>query len=613
MPEPPTYKQQTPDSLKAIEEAVGFHQQGRLREAERLYQAVLEVQPDHFDALHYLGILRVQQGNAEAAVKLMTLALEQNPGSAEAHSNLGNVFQALGRHDKALASYDKALAIKPDLADALCNRGSALQALNRHSEALASYDHALRIAPGHVLALNNRGVVLQELGRYDDAITSYDQALARRPDDAEALNNRGSALSRLKRYDEALASFETALAIRPEYVQALNNRGNALQDLGRHPDAIASYDKSLSLRPDYPEAHYNRGNALWCLKRREEALVSYDRALALNPDYAKALFSRGSLLRELNRHEAAVSSFARLLEIAPEFDYAPGELHHSKLFCCDWAEYDGGIARVVDRVRAGKRAATPFPFLAVSDSAADQLQCSRILIADKYPSASRPVWRGERYGHDRIRLAYLSADFRTHASAFLLAGLFEHHDRSRFETIAISFGDDDQSAMRARLKGAFEHFIDVRDKRDADVARQLRDLEVDIAVDLMGHTQSARMGLLALRPAPVQVNFFCPGTSGADYLDYIICDRVVIPEDHRAHYSETVIYRPDTFKVTIPDGASPSTLRRAPRPACRTMDSCSVRSIRITNSLRECSISGCGSSAAWKQVCCGFGKVTRLR
>jgi predicted O-linked N-acetylglucosamine transferase (SPINDLY family) len=159
------------------------------------------------------------------------------------------------------------------------------------------------------------------------------------------------------------------------------------------------------------------------------------------------------------------------------------------------------------------------------------------------------VWCGERYSHDRIRLAYLSADFRVHPSSYLLAGMFEHHDRSRFETIALSFGDDDQSEIQNRLKGAFEHFIDVRNRSDLEVARLVRELEVDIAVDLMGHTRNQRTGILALRPAPVQVNFFCPGTSGADYLDYIVCDRVVIPEDHHAYYSEKVVYLPDTFQA----------------------------------------------------------------
>ncbi len=481
MPKPPNHKKPPLDCLRTVQQALQFHQQGRLSEAEGLYQTVLRQWPDNFDALHYLGVLRVQQGNAEAAVELIARALEQNPRSADAHSNLGNAFLALGRGDEALSSYDRALAIKPDYAE----------------------------------ALNNRGNALKQLGRIDEALGSYDQALAARRDYPEAYYNRGNALRTLRRHEAALASYDRALALRPDYLTAIINRGNSLQDLNRHAEALASCERAIRVKPDFAGAHYNRG----------------------------------TVLRDLNRHEEAAGSFARVLEIAPEFDYAPGDLNYSRMVCCDWTQYGESVAQIVGKVRAGKRAARPLPFVTLSDSAADQLQCSRTNVADEYPAAPRPLWRGEEYKHDRIRLAYLSADFREHASAYLLAGMFELHDRSRFETTAISFGVDDRSGMRSRLQKSFERFIDVRDRSDLEVARLIRELEIDIAVDLMGHTGSRRMGILALRPAPVQANFFCPGTSGADYLDYIICDRVVIPEAHHVHYSEKVVYLPDTFQA----------------------------------------------------------------
>jgi predicted O-linked N-acetylglucosamine transferase (SPINDLY family) len=187
-------------------------------------------------------------------------------------------------------------------------------------------------------------------------------------------------------------------------------------------------------------------------------------------------------------------------------------------------------------------------FLGVSDSPHDQLLCSRTWARDKCPASPVPIWKGERYRHDRIRVAYLSADFRMHPMSYLIVGLFEHHDRGRFETIGISFGPDDRSEIRTRVKGAFEDFIDVRSKSDLEVARLMRELEVDIAVDLMGYTQYDRMGILALRPAPVQVSYIgFPGTMGADFIDYILADRFVIPEEHHACYTEKVVYLPDTY------------------------------------------------------------------
>ncbi len=428
------------------------------------------------------------------------------------------------------------------------------QALAFHSRgqlALAEplYREILAQAPNHFDTLHLLGVLEGQRKNSALAIELIGRALGVNPNNADAHSNFGNALRDLKRPDEALAAYGRALQLRPNFADALLNRGNALQDLKRPQEALAAYDRALALKPDHPETHYSRGNALRDLKRYEEALAAYDRALAIEPDYVKAHYDRGISLWQLKHYPEAILHFKKVLAIKPSYDYASACLLHMQLHCCEWADYDRSVAQVVQGVRAGRRADFPVTFQAISDSAADQLRCSRLCVDEYCPATPQPVWRGERYRHDRIRLAYLSADFRLHPSAFLLAGMFEQHDRSRFETMAISFGDDDPSEMRMRLKGAFEQFIDVNNSSDGEVARLLREREVDIAVDLMGHTQFSRMGILALRPAPVQVNFFCPGTSGADYLDYIICDRVVIPEAHQAHYTEKVVYLPDTFQA----------------------------------------------------------------
>jgi predicted O-linked N-acetylglucosamine transferase (SPINDLY family) len=566
-----------------LQQALAFQQRGQLDEAQLICREIVTHAPDNFDAAHLLGIIEGQRGNAAAAAQWISLALRINPHDASAHSNIGIALLDLKRPEEALASYDRALVLMPDFAGALVGRGKALLDLKRPEEALASYDRALALKPDFAGALNGRGNALLDLKRPEEALASYDRALKHQPDYVEVLNNRGNVLLYLDRAEEALASFDLALRFQPDYVdaingcgkamldlrrpeealachdralklqpdcvEALNNRGNVLLELKRPEDALASYDGALAIRPDFADGLYNRGIALWSLGRPEEALASYDRALAIEPDYTNALYRRGAALWQLKRHGEGIADFKKLLSIQPFHDYAVGRLVNMQLTCCEWADYDESVARVVEGVRAGRRADFPATFLAISDSAADQLTCSRIFAADNYPAASRPVWRGERYRHDRIHLAYLSADFREHPSAYLLAEMFEHHDRGRFETIALSFSDDDRSEIRARLKGAFERFIDVCDRSDLGVARLMRDLEVDIAVDLTGHMRQGRMGILALRPAPVQVNFFCPGTSGADYLDYIICDRVVIPEDHHVHYSEKVAYLPDTFQA----------------------------------------------------------------
>ena len=215
---------------------------------------------------------------------------------------------------------------------------------------------------------------------------------------------------------------------------------------------------------------------------------------------------------------------------------------------CDWRHLDKDRQKLTEGLRAGKRIIDPQGNLAISRSPEDQLQCARIFMADE--AAGPALWRGERYAHDRIKVAYLTADFRPHPVAFLIAGVFEHHDRSRFETIGVSFGPGAESDIRARIAAGFEHFFDVRNSSDAEVAAMLKRMEVDIAVDLMAFTEGCRPAILAQRPAPVQVNFLgFPGTTGADHIDYILADRILIPEAERRFYSEQVVYLPDTYQA----------------------------------------------------------------
>jgi protein O-GlcNAc transferase len=404
--------------------------------------------------------------------------------------------------------------------------------------------------PNKAAALSNLGIALHELGRSAEALAAFDRSLALKPENAETLYNRANVLLAMQRVDEALASYDRALTLRPDNVAAYNNRGNALLALQRPVDALASFDRAVAIRADFAEAHNNRATALMALQRYEEALAACDRALAQKSDFAEALNNRGNALRALHRYDEAAKSFARLIDTASGFDHALGDLVDCELRGCDWANVRENSARIVRALAEGRRAALPWVFLGASGSAAAQLACARAFIADKHPASATPLWRGERYRHDRIRVAYLSSDFHDHATAHLAAELFELHDKDRFELTAISFGPDTGDAMRARLQRAFTHFVDVGKKGDRDVARMLRQAEIDIAVDLKGFTANSRTGILALRPAPVQVNYLgYPGTMGAPYIDYIIADRHVIPPDHDAYFTERVVRLPDAYQV----------------------------------------------------------------
>src|SRR6185503_2394754 len=243
-----------------------------------------------------------------------------------------------------------------------------------------------------------------------------------------------------------------------------------------------------------------------------------------------ALHNRGVALLNAKRFTQSAASFDQLLRIAPRHEYASGYRFHAQLHGCDWSDYDAARTLIAAEVMQGEARDMPFALLAHCDDPAVQLRCARRYIADKYPDSAQPLWRSERYRHDKIRVAYLASTFHDHPVSHLIAGLFEAHDKTRFEITALSFGPDRKVEMRDRLRHAFDRFIDVREQADDDVARLIKGMEIDIAVDLNGLTEGCRPAIFAQRPAPLQVNYLgYPGSSGADYFDYIIADAHVIP------------------------------------------------------------------------------------
>jgi protein O-GlcNAc transferase len=442
------------------------------------------------------------------------------------------------------------LGARPDHFDALHLSGTIAARRQRFEEADRLLSQALAVNQGSAEAHSNYGNVQRARGQLVDALASYERAIAIKPAFVEALNNRGGVLKDLERFDEALATYDTALALKPDLAVLHFNRGVVLSALKRHEEALESYDVALALNKDFVEAYNNRGTALAGLKRHEQALASYDRALTLKPGFAEARQNRGAALSYLGRHEAAGKDLEQALRLDPNLPFARGTLLHSRMHECDWRGYDRESNQVITDVRAGKRAIQPFMFLAISDSPEDQLTCSRTWVREQCPPSADSTWTGGRYRHDRIRLAYVSAHFRDHAMGQLMAGLFERHDRNRFETIAVSLGRDDRSAMRSRLRGAFEKFVDAERLSDREVVELMRDMEVDIAVDRTGFTTGERPGIFAMRAAPIQVNYLAyPGTMGADFIDYLIADETIIPRGQQGSYAEKIVYLPDCYQV----------------------------------------------------------------
>jgi protein O-GlcNAc transferase len=564
--------------------AQALHQQGRLAEAGAIYQEILRVDPRHADALHFLGLIALQSNQAPHGVRLIEQVIALRPNYAEAYGNLGIGYADLGRHQDALASYDKALVLKPDLADVHDNRGNALRDLGRFEDAVASHDKAIALRPNDAGAFSNRGNALRDLHRYDDALKSYDRAIALEagfvearcnraivlkalhrydealktvdqvialaPNHAEAHYGRGNVLQDLRRHEDALASFGKAIALKPDYAEAHNNYGNALRDLRRDDDALVSYGRAIALKPDYAGAYYNIGNTLAAMRREGAALINFDRAIALQPDYADAHRARGLAFSALKKYQDALDSYQRALALAPDTPWLLGDLLSAKRQICDWTSDDALLVELEERIALGQKVTPPFTLIGLSTSPAIHRKSAEIFTQAIYPPHDELPALSGYFGHSKIRIAYFSADFRDHAMMHVMIDLFGCHDRSMFELTAFSFGPDTQDEWRQRVVNGFDRFIDVRQMSDREAALLARSLEIDIAIDLMGFTIGCRTGIFSYRAAPVQVAYLgYPGTMGSPYIDYIIADRMLIPPDAEAHYSEKIVFLPDTYQV----------------------------------------------------------------
>jgi predicted O-linked N-acetylglucosamine transferase (SPINDLY family) len=527
-----------------LEQARMLYANGRWNEAEPLCRSILERDPGEPGALSLLGIMLARTRRTQEAAELLGRAAEVMPESAEAHTNHGSALRALGRHHDALACYERALALKPESAEAHYNRGLSLSDLRQYAQAIESYERAVGLKPDYAAAWNNRGGALQRLGRSEEALASIDRAIALQPNFAPAHLNRGMILHVLGRLEEALASFDRAIAAQPNHADAHAHRGATLTAIGRYAEALASCDRALAIDARCLNALVNRGVALNDLKRFHDALGSFDQAIHLGRWDAHVHHCRGAVLQELNSFEEAVASYEQALAIDPRARFLRGNCRHARMQICDWSGFERDRSAITAAVERGEACTTPFVLLSLVDSLALQRRAAEIWVREKFSRAPLPgAPRHPR--HDRIRVGYFSADLRNHPVAMLTAGLFESHDRSRFELTAFSLGPDVRDELRTRVEAGVDRFVQLDAQTDREVAALARRLEIDIAVDLGGCTRDARPGVMALRAAPIQVGYLgYLGTLGGKFIDYLLADRVLVPGDAREHYSEKIAYLP---------------------------------------------------------------------
>jgi predicted O-linked N-acetylglucosamine transferase (SPINDLY family) len=525
---------------------------GRLVEAATAYAALLAHAPDDFEAHHQLGTLHLQLGDSVEGHRLLAAAARIDPAQAQTWLHLGMAAQNLGRLDEAVTHYRQALACQPDYVEALFRLGVLLRHLQRPAEALASFDRCAALAPREHDVLQQRGELKYALQDFDGALADFTAVLALKPDAVQALLYGGVTLSHLRRPQDALAFLDRAAALAPARAEIPFNRGVMLENLERPAEALEAYDTAIRINPGHADAWNNRGGLLRNHGQLEDAVESLTRAIALAPGHIPALTNRGLALTTLNRNREAAADFRRVLEIEPANDNALGGLLTAALPLCDWAAVEALKPQLTAQVRAGRSGLSPFQMTLAFDDSALLYDCAVPFLKTLVPLPPQPRPPLRAPG-GRIRLAYVSADFHVHATAWLMADLIERHDRARFEVIGLSYGPDDGSAMRERLRRGFDRFDDMQGRSDAEMAAALRAMQVDIAVDLKGYTQWARPGIFARRPAPLQVNWLgYPGSMAADCYDYVLADPVVLPHAQQPFYDEKIVHLPDCYQPNDP-------------------------------------------------------------
>jgi protein O-GlcNAc transferase len=452
-----------------------------------------------------------------------------------------------GKIEQAESIYREIISTHPNQPDAYHFLGIIAYQKREFSSAVDMIEIAIKFNPNVAGYYTNLGNSLRELKQLNASLANYDKAIALKPDSAEPHSNRGNILRDLKQLDDAVASYDKAIALKPDFADAYSNRGNTLRDLKKIEAAIASYDKAIALNPNFADAHCNRGNALRDIDQFDNAITSYDRAIEIKPNFAEAYSNRGNSLRDLKKLDAAIASYDKAFELNPELPFIQGVRHQTKMLICQWESLSTDLSMCKAGILKNKNAATPFVTLISYDSPQLHLTSAKNYVATKCPPDYSLGILKRRQLDSRLKIGYYSADLYYHPVSIWLAQLLEKHDKSKFELFGFSLKTN-QDPMRDRLRSSFDHLIEVGNMSDIEVTRLSRELNIDIAIDLNGHTSNGRPGIFAARAAPIQISYLgYPGTTGAEYIDYFITDENTIPERSRQYCTEKIAYVPCVY------------------------------------------------------------------
>jgi predicted O-linked N-acetylglucosamine transferase (SPINDLY family) len=531
------------NALQALlDKAIAHQHAGENDEAKALFAQALKLDSNNAVALYSLSAIESTQGDYGQALVHIEKVVVSSPKFAQAHLAYSVILFNLGRMDEALKAVQKALKVEPTLPGAQAHLETVRLAHASHGGGNATPSNP------QVVALNTQAIALQGAGQHAEAEALLRQALALDGKNFLTLYSLGVARSAQMDSPGALGFFSQACEASPHLPLGHFAKAKTLHDLGLAEDALAVYDQAIAADPHYMEAYTNKAALLQAMNRHHDALLCLTAATDINPDHVRALEGQGQLLGQYKQYTLATQAFAHALQVAPDYAYGEGHLMGARMSNCDWTDFDAAKARIIAGIEEGKLTCGPLTIMAITDDARIIRQCAELYAADKYQASPNPLWKGETYQHRKKRVGFMSADFRVHPVGYLLIGLIEQFDKSQFELTGFFTGVSDESDLWKRYRCAFDHYIDCHGMTSIDVAKLMRAMEIDVLIDLSGHTEGTRLDILAHRPAPAQVTYLgFPGTLGLSYIDYLISDPRIIPDELEQHYGEKILKLPHCY------------------------------------------------------------------
>ena len=535
-----------------VDQLISLYDQGKLLAVIELAELLTQQYPRAFDVWNLLGAANKGLGRTLEASKAFKKVTELNPNYAEAHNNMGVVLRQQGELEAALKAYRRAISLKPDFAEVFYNMGTILNEQGHLDQAIEIYKKAILIKPDYVEAYYNMGVIFSKQNKLAASTEAYSHAISIKPDYAAAYYNMGHTLERQGEFKKATEAYIKATEINPYFAEAFYNLGVALAEQSKLQDAMSAYKKAIALTPDYVEVYINMGNILESQGKLDDAIAAYSEAIFLKPDYAEAHNNMGNVLGNQGKFEQAIKAYDAAFGMNADFFSAYSSAAHLRAKICNWRADEQKL--IDDYVSKGLKTTLehpliPFQNLHVEDSPKNHLDLAKIFASATTKIAEPYLFRKSPSKPKKLRVGYFSPDFNNHPVAQMVEGVLRHHDRNKFEIFAYSFVNKADHQMRAKIVNAVDHFRDVQLVGISELTSLARNDQIDIAIDLAGYTKNNRAEIFKHRVAPIQINYLgYPGTMGANYIDYIIADKILISKDMEKFYSENIIFMPDTYQ-----------------------------------------------------------------